>query len=209
MGSRGQAGGLAASTLQTLLVLGAAGKDVVFVETVGAGQGELGVLAAADVVVLVLMPGSGDAVQALKAGIMEIPDLIALNKSDLPGAKAAARELETALSLDQHVPPPILLTAARDGTGSDELWQAIVQRLADAEADGSLARRREAKLVEEVLAVASARARDYLENAVSADPRLQALLEEVRRGRLDPLSAAHELLHTVFPVDDENSPHTR
>ena len=93
MGSRGQAGGLAASTLQTVLILGAAGKDVVFIETVGAGQGEIGVLGVADSVVLVLMPGSGDAIQALKAGIMEIPDVIALNKSDLPGAHQAAKEL--------------------------------------------------------------------------------------------------------------------
>jgi len=97
MGSRGRAGGLAESTLQTLVLLGAAGKDVVFLETVGSGQGEVGVLSIADTVVLVLMPGSGDSVQALKAGIMEIPDLIALNKRDLPGVERSARELRQVL----------------------------------------------------------------------------------------------------------------
>ncbi len=105
MGSRGHPGGLAASSLQTLLLLGAAGKDVVFLETVGAGQGELAVRTAADAVVLVLAPGAGDTVQALKAGIMEIPDVIALNKGDLPGAEsAAARAPRGALALGGQPP---------------------------------------------------------------------------------------------------------
>jgi LAO/AO transport system kinase len=209
MGSRGRAGGLAGSTLQTLLLLGAAGKDVVFLETVGAGQGEVGVLAIADTVVLVLMPGAGDSVQALKAGIMEIPDLVALNKRDLPGVERAARELRQVLSLGPGTPPALVMTDALAGAGTGELWTRIERHRAEGEADGSLAARRGRNAVAEVMAVASARARRYLENAVAADPELEALLAEVALGRLDPLSGVEEILRTVFRIGDEDNPHTR
>jgi LAO/AO transport system kinase len=95
MGSRGHQGGLAEATLQALLVLDAAGKELVFLETVGTGQGEVEVIGIADTVVLVLMPGSGDSIQALKAGIMEIPDVIAINKSDHPAAKTMLNEVRS------------------------------------------------------------------------------------------------------------------
>ncbi|MDX6484401.1 MAG: GTPase, partial [Gaiellaceae bacterium] len=100
MGTRGHLGGLAETTLQALLILDAAGKELVFLETVGAGQSEVEVIGIADTVVLVLMPGSGDSVQALKAGIMEIPDVIAINKLDHPAAKTMLNEVRSVLSLD-------------------------------------------------------------------------------------------------------------
>jgi len=209
MGSRGRSGGLAEATLQTLLLLGAAGREVVFLETVGSGQGEVSVRSTTDTVVLVLMPGSGDSVQALKAGIMEIPDLIALNKRDLPGVERAARELRQVLSLGPGGPPPILLTDALAREGTAELWLAIERHRARAEADGSLARRRADNLVAEVMTLASARARRYLENAVASDPELAALLAEVRLGRLDPLSGVEEILRRVFQIGNQDSPHTR
>src|ERR687886_2735872 len=111
MGTRGHGGGLAEATLQALLVLDAGGKDVVFLETVGAGQSEVEVIGIADTVVLVLMPGSGDSVQALKAGIMEIPDVIAINKMDHPAAKTMLNEVRSVLSLDREREwrPPIVL----------------------------------------------------------------------------------------------------
>ncbi len=115
MGTRGHLGGLAEATLQAaLLVLDAAGKDVVFLETVGTGQSEVEVIGIADTVVLVLMPGSGDSVQALKAGIMEIPDVIAINKMDHPAAKTMLNEVRSILALDRERPwrPPIVLTEA-------------------------------------------------------------------------------------------------
>src|SRR5207244_12035432 len=102
MGTRGHLGGLAEATLQALLILDAAGKELVFVETVGAGQSEVEVIGIADTVVLVLMPGSGDSVQALKAGIMEIPDVIAINKMDHPAAKTILTEVRSNLSLDKE-----------------------------------------------------------------------------------------------------------
>src|SRR5919197_217231 len=110
MGTRGHLGGLAEATLQALLVLDASGKELVFLETVGAGQSEVEVIGIADTVVLVLMPGSGDSVQALKAGIMEIPDVIAINKLDHPAAKTMLNEVRSILALDQERDwkPPIV-----------------------------------------------------------------------------------------------------
>ena len=117
MGTRGHLGGLAEATLQALLLLDAAGKDVVFVETVGTGQSEIEVIGVADTVLLVLMPGSGDSIQALKAGIMEIPDVIAINKMDHPAAKTMLNEVRSVLSLDRDRAwkVPIVLTEAHRG----------------------------------------------------------------------------------------------
>ena len=114
MGTRGHLGGLAEATLQALLVLDAAGKELVFLETVGTGQSEVEVIGIADTVLLVLMPGSGDSVQALKAGIMEIPDVIAINKMDHPAAKTMLNEVRSILALDKSSEwkPPIVLTEA-------------------------------------------------------------------------------------------------
>src|SRR3954464_11721288 len=127
MGSRGHLGGLAEATLQAMLVLDAAGKDLLFLETVGAGQGEVEVIGIADTVVLALMPGSGDSVQALKAGIMEIPDVIAVNKRDHPAAKTMVKEVRSILSLDKDRDwrPPVVLTEAVQGEGVDELWDKV------------------------------------------------------------------------------------
>src|SRR5256884_3233471 len=127
MGTRGHLGGLAEATLQAVLVLDAAGKELVFVETVGAGQSEVEVIGIADTVVLVLMPGSGDSVQALKAGIMEIPDVIAINKLDHPGAKTMLNEVRSILSLDRERgwKPPIVLTEALRGEDVPELGEGV------------------------------------------------------------------------------------
>ena len=130
MGTRGHLGGLAEATLQALLVLDAAGKELVFLETVGTGQSEVEVIGIADTVVLVLMPGSGDSVQALKAGIMEIPDVIAINKMDHPAAKTMVSEVRSILSLDRESSwkPPIVLTEAMSGENVSALWGKVVRR---------------------------------------------------------------------------------
>src|SRR4249920_3080281 len=118
MGTRGHLGGLSEATLQSMLVLDAAGKDVILVETVGIGQSEVGVLGSVDTVVLVLMPGSGDTIQALKAGVMEIPDVIAINKRNHPAAKTLLQELRSTLVLDRDGwTIPIVLTEAIEGAG--------------------------------------------------------------------------------------------
>ena len=209
MGTRGHLGGLAEATLQALLVLDAAGRDLVFLETVGTGQSEIEVIGVADTVVLVLMPGSGDSVQALKAGIMEIPDVIVVNKKDHPAAKTMLNEVRSILALDTESDwkPPIVLTEAVTGEGVPELWEKIAGHRAYLEADGLLDARRRKNLAGEVFTVASARAKTHLEQAVADDPELRRLLDEVQRRELDPLTAVREIMVRVFKVEaDGNSP---
>jgi LAO/AO transport system kinase len=206
MGTRGHLGGLAEATLQALLLLDAAGKELVFLETVGAGQSEVEVIGIADTVVLVLMPGSGDSVQALKAGIMEIPDVIAINKMDHPAAKTMLNEVRSILSLDRERAwrPPIVLTEATRGENVEELWSKVEAHRAFLESEGELEKRRRRNLAGEVFAVASTRAKAHLEGAVADDPELRRLLDEVQRRELDPLSAVREILDKVFHIGDQN-----
>ena len=210
MGTRGHLGGLAESTLQAMLVLDAAGKDVIFLETVGAGQSEVEVIGVADTVLLVLMPGSGDSVQALKAGIMEIPDVIAVNKSDHPAAKTMLNEVRSILALDleRAWKPPIVLTEAMRSENVDKVWEEIERHRAFLEEHGGLEERRRRNLAGEVFAVASARAKTHLEHAVRDDPELRRLLDEVQRRELDPLTAVREIMEKVFKVDGGNSSDT-
>src|SRR6476659_2911715 len=154
MGTRGHLGGLAEATLQALLLLDAAGKELVFLETVGTGQSEVEIIGIADTVLLVLMPGSGDSVQALKAGIMEIPDVIAINKSDHPAAKTMLNEVRSILSLDHERAwkPPIVLTEALRGQNVDTLWDKVLEHRAHLEQEGELEERRRENRAREVFA---------------------------------------------------------
>lgn len=205
MGTRGHLGGLAEATLQALLVLDAAGKELVFLETVGTGQSEVEIIGIADTVLLVLMPGSGDSVQALKAGIMEIPDVIAINKMDHPAATTMLNEVRSILTLDRERDwrPPIVLTEATRGENVPELWEKIEAHRAHLVASGQLEERRARNLAREVFSVASSRAKQHLEHAVEDDPELRRLLDAVRRRELDPLSAVREILERVFGVAPE------
>jgi LAO/AO transport system kinase len=205
MGTRGHLGGLAETTLQAALVLDAAGKELLFLETVGAGQSEVEVITIADTVLLVLMPGSGDSIQALKAGIMEIPDVIAVNKRDHPAAKTMVNEVRSILALDERDwKPPIVLTEAVTGEGVPELWEQIGEHRRHLEESGTLAERRAANLAGEVFAVASARAKSRLEEAVAGDEELRRLLGEVQQRELDPLTAVREIMERVFKVRDDD-----
>jgi LAO/AO transport system kinase len=206
MGTRGHLGGLAEATLQAMLVLDAAGKDLLFLETVGAGQSEVEVIGIADTVLLVLMPGSGDSVQALKAGIMEIPDVIAINKLDHPAAKTMLNEVRSILALDKERvwKVPIVLTEATRGENVDVLWEKLQAHRAFLEERGELDARRRKNLAGEVFAVASSRAKQHLEDAVADDPELRRLLDEVQRRELDPLTAVREILEKVFRIGDTN-----
>jgi GTPase len=203
MGTRGHLGGLAEATLQALLVLDAAGKDLVFLETVGTGQSEVEVIGAADTVLLVLMPGSGDSIQALKAGIMEIPDVIAINKMDHPAAKTMLNEVRSVLALDRDRAwkVPIVLTEAQRGENVPTLWEKIEDHRAFLEREGELERRRRRNLAGEVYAVAAARTRARLQEAVEGDPELQQLLDEVQERELDPLTAVDAIMEKVFGSD--------
>lgn len=205
MGSRGHLGGIAESTLQAVLLLDAFGKDVIFVETVGAGQSDVEVTGIADTVLLVLMPGSGDSVQALKAGIMEIPDVIAINKMDHPAAKTMLNEVRSIVQLAAAGQrPPLLLTEALRGENVAELWEKLEEHRAGLEQDGRLEERRRRNLAGEVFAVASSRVKSHLESAVRSDPELERLLGAVQRRELDPLTAVREIMETVFHIDSDD-----
>jgi len=199
MGTRGHLGGLAEATLQALLLVDASGKDVVFLETVGTGQSEVEVIGIADVVLLVLMPGSGDAVQALKAGIMEIPDVIAVNKMDHPAAKTMLQEVRSIVALDpvRERRPAILLTEALRAEGVPELWDALEKRRAELDERGELEARRERNLSGEVEALAVARVRRLVREAMRDDVAVRALVEGVQRREVDPVTAVAAVVDAV------------
>jgi len=204
MANRGALGGLSEAALQAALLLDAAGREDVFVETVGVGQAEIDIVDHADTIVLVLMPGSGDSIQALKAGVMEIPDIIVINKADHPLTDTMVREIRGVLSLanldrspeevrgDWRV--PIVKTEAAQGTGVPELVERLDGHRAHILAAGQLQERRRRNLRGEVLAIATARMRRRLEQELSEDAEFQRLLDEVVARRLDPASAATALL---------------
>jgi GTPase len=196
MATRGSLGGLSEATLQAALLMDASGRDDVFLETVGVGQAEVDIIDHADSVVLVLMPGSGDSVQALKAGVMEIPDVIVVNKSDHPLTDTMVREIRGVLSLGEQKGwrVPIVKTEASRGEGIEELAEKIAEHRAHIESEGTLAERRRRNLMNEVLALASGRLRRRLEESIGEDEQVQELLDEVVARRLDPASAAAKLL---------------
>jgi LAO/AO transport system kinase len=196
MASRGALGGLSEATLQAALLMDASGKDDVFIETVGVGQAEIDIVDHGDTIVLVLMPGSGDSIQALKAGVMEIPDIIVVNKADHPMTDTMIREIRGVLSLG---PPtswrvPIVKTEAAKGEGVAELADKISEHREHIEAEGTLDERRARNLRNEVLELAAARMRRQLEAAVADDASIRELLDRVVKRELDPASAAKELL---------------
>ena len=191
MSTRGHLGGVAEATLRALAVLDAAGTDVLLLETVGVGQSEVEVAAVADTVVLVLMPGAGDSIQALKAGVMEIPDVIVINKSDHPSARSMRMDIRSILSLVPGRKVPIIDTEAVNGKGVPELADAVAEHRALLAEAGGLEERRRRNIQQEVVGAATADARRRLSAAIEHDPELQALLAQVYERTLDPVSAAH------------------
>ena len=206
MANRGALGGLSEAALQAALLLDAAGREDVFVETVGVGQAEIDIIDHADTIVLVLMPGSGDSIQALKAGVMEIPDVIVINKADHPLTDTMVREIRGVLSLANLDRTPEEVRGAAGacrssrprparGTGVDELVERLdAAPRAHPRARGSSSERRGRNLRNEVLAIATARMRRRLEEELHEDPDFQQLIDEVVERRLDPASAAATLL---------------
>ncbi len=196
MANRGALGGLSEATLQAALLMDASGRDVVLLETVGVGQAEVDIIDHADTVVLVLMPGSGDSIQALKAGVMEIPDVIVVNKADHPLTDTMVREIKGVLALGPHEgwQVPIVKTEAVRDEGVPELLEKLAEHRAYIESEGTLSARRRRNLMSEVLGIATFRMRRELEAAVHEDPDVQELLDRVVARELDPATAAAEIL---------------
>jgi LAO/AO transport system kinase len=196
MANRGALGGMSEATLQAALLMDAAGRDDVILETMGVGQAEVDVIDHADTVVLVLVPGSGDSIQALKAGIMEIPDIIVVNKADHPLTETMVREIRGTMSLaaQEGWRVPIVKTEAARGEGVEELVAQLVAHREHIEAQGTLSERRRRNLRNEVLALATSRMRRKLEAEMREDPGFQELIDEVVERRLDPATAAARIL---------------
>jgi LAO/AO transport system kinase len=196
MANRGALGGLSEAALQAALLMDASGRDVILLETVGVGQAEVDIIDHADTVVLVLQPGSGDSIQALKAGVMEIPDVIVVNKADHPLTDTMVREIKGVLALGPHAgwQVPIVRAEAVRAEGIDALAEKLAEHRAYIDAEGTLSERRRRNLLNEVLAIATFRMRRELEASVLADPEVGALLDRVVARELDPASAATAIL---------------
>jgi LAO/AO transport system kinase len=196
MANRGALGGLSEAALQAALLMDASGRELVLLETVGVGQAEVDIIDHADTVVLVLMPGSGDSIQALKAGIMEIPDIIVVNKAEHPLTDTMIREIKGVLALGPHREwsVPIVRTEAVRGEGVPELAEKLTEHRAFLEAQGTLSERRRRNLLNEVLAIATFRLRRDLEESIREDDEVRVLLDRVVSRELDPASAAATIL---------------
>lgn len=200
MASRGQLGGLAAATADIARVMDASGHDIIIVETVGVGQDEISIAGLADTTLLVEVPGMGDDVQALKAGILEVADLIVINKADREGADRLANHIKTAMRLlptpEEAWTPPIIKTVAADGTGIDALAEAIEKHCSYLSRDNRLATSRRNRLKSEVLD----RARDLLLHRLISrlqeSGELDRVLDTLLRQETDPATAAHTLAQT-------------
>jgi LAO/AO transport system kinase len=200
MATRGHLGGIARATTDLAAILDAAGKDLIFIETVGVGQDEVEIARTADVTIVVLVPGTGDEVQALKAGIMEIADVFVVNKADREGADRLVQAIEANLSLHTYGPhewrPPVLQSVATTGDGVAELWAAVARyRAQRPQGDGRRRARHEQRLRE----LLSARFLEHLERTLPAG-ELNRVVNRIAAGDIDPYSAATELMNrTVAP----------
>jgi LAO/AO transport system kinase len=200
MGSRGHLGGLAGGSRLAAIAMEAGGYDVIFYETVGVGQGEVEVASAADTVVLCLQPGAGDAVQALKAGVMEIADVFCINKADNPQAKNAASEVRSILEIGHELDPdpwfpPIVMTRGDTGEGVEELKDTIQKHRDFLEEDGRLGRRRRAALRDFVVAWATNRLEKEVNERLKREDT--ELIEKVYERELDPISASEIIFKEV------------
>src|SRR5439155_1090062 len=203
MASRGHLGGLAAATPQALRVLDAAGFGAVLVETVGVGQAEVEVASLADTTLVLVAPGTGDAVQAAKAGILEVGDIFVVNKCDSPSAQETVRNLRTMIAMAERGEgdwkPPIVMTTATTGEGIADLTAALDAHWSWLDSSGERDRRRRARAREEVAAVAVAALRQRM-GGLPGDSRLDELAARVAAGELDPYSAADELVAATVPI---------
>ena len=196
MATRGHLGGLARATGDAAMVLDAAGKDIVIIETVGVGQDEVDIIRTADVSIVTLVPGTGDDVQALKAGIMEIADIFVVNKADREGADRLVSAVETNLALHTYAGgewrPPIVKTVATTGQGIPELVEAIARFRRHSR--GTQASRRRTRSEYRLRELVAQRFMDHLERQVLSTGELGAIVDRIASRELDPYSAANDLL---------------
>lgn len=202
MGCRGHLGGLSFATQDTILLLDAFGSNVVLVETVGVGQSEIAIAQAADTTVLVTMPSTGDSIQAMKAGIMEIGDVFVVNKADREGADRTVQELDTMLMLGaRHGEwmPPIMKTQATSGEGIEELWEKIQGHKQFFTQHERLQQRRREQIKGEIHNIITERLERKIHEELMKDSQFSPLMEKVERREIDPYTAADVLMESIHP----------
>jgi LAO/AO transport system kinase len=198
MATRGHLGGLALAAPEAVMVLDASGVDLVLVETVGVGQAEVEVATRADTTLVVVAPGWGDAVQASKAGILEVADVFVVNKADRDGAGEAVRDLELMLKMGPELDwtPPVVKTATVTGEGIDDLWEALDSHRKHLESAGDLERRRRQRIMDEVEAMAAARLRERAA-AMLERGELERLADDLAARTVDPYRAVDMLIERM------------
>jgi LAO/AO transport system kinase len=196
MATRGHLGGLSLATPEAIRVLDAVGNDVIVIETVGVGQAEVEITDACDTTLVVVNPGWGDAVQAAKAGLMEIADIFVVNKADRPGTRESVREIKQMLDMSEAAwKPDIIETVAVKGEGIDELWVAIEKHRAYQEEHGRLQERRRRRVHREIREIVAQRFRQRVEH--EAGTQLDELTNRVIARDLDPYTAADQLIASL------------
>jgi LAO/AO transport system kinase len=208
MANRGHSGGIAIATYDAARILASAGFDIVIIETVGVGQSELAIAQTADTTILVLMPGSGDDVQAIKSGIMEIGDIFVVNKADLPGADKCKAEIVSSLELVHHPKawrPPVVLACAETKEGAEEIWRLTEKHKDFLLESGLLAERRREKIKAELSEIVAVTARDRFLSKMNTSAHMQKLLAEVIDLKIDTHSAAQELINDLLGAQSGSS----
>lgn len=201
MANRGHQGGVSLATYDAVRMLDASGFDVIIIETVGVGQSELAIAQTADTTILVLMPGSGDDIQAIKSGIMEIGDVFVVNKGDLPGANKSASEIVASLELAHFETawrPPVIVSIAETGQGIDELWQSVCDHKAFLEASGLLETRRSKRIQAELSEIVADMARRNLKDSLANSTDVQDVITQIINREIDPHTAASHLIPSLF-----------
>lgn len=201
MANRGHAGGTALATYDAARMLEACAFDVIIIETVGVGQSELAIAQTADTTVLVLMPGSGDDIQAIKSGIMEIGDIFVVNKGDLPGANKAASEILASLELaakGKDWKAPVHVTNAEVNEGVNAVWKSICSHKSFLEESGLLKERRRHKLESELSELVADIARRLLQDSLEESKAVQTILNQLLERNLDPHTAAKKVMDEIF-----------
>lgn len=201
MANRGHAGGTALATYDAARMLEASGYDIVIIETVGVGQSELSIAQTADTTVLVLMPGSGDDIQAIKSGIMEIGDIFVVNKGDMPGANKTASEIIASLELSSkgsEWKPPVHVTNAEVNEGTRSVWESIRKHKSFLDKTGQLKTKRQHKLESELSELVADIARNNLKDSLKHSTHVQGLLAQLCEHKIDPHSAAESVVADIF-----------
>lgn len=201
MGTRGSLGGLSHKTADAVKAMDAFGKDIIIVETVGVGQSEVDIVKAADTTMVVLIPGMGDDIQAIKAGILEIGDLYCINKSDLDGADKLVREINMMLDLDSLMTewrPPITKVVASQNEGITELLDTVEEHRTHIEGNGELAKRRTKRTRDELLDILSSNIGSYIKGKIVDSGRLDGYVEKIKQHETDPYTVISQVMSEML-----------